>query len=122
MHSDPSSAQAPQSDSRLSSAALSGEALARRRALIKGLGKGTAALAVVTPIQTLAVPTIIGGTKLCTVSGVYSNVLSRPPGTVTTCSGNSPTSTARCLTGRATTPAPHLKPPSSRASPRSVPS
>ncbi len=73
------------------SGVMSTEALARRRVLLKGLGKGSAALAVVVPIQTLAANTIIGGTKLCTVSGVQSSVGSHPLGTVTTCSGYSPT-------------------------------
>ena len=97
MHNDPSSSQSSQIDtqspvlSRVSSGAKSGESLARRRALLRGLGKGSAALALVVPIQTLAVTTIVGGTKLCTVSGVQSNVGSHHPGTVTTCQGNSPT-------------------------------
>lgn len=70
-------------------AALSSAALARRRMLLKGLGKGSAALAVVVPINTLAATTIIGGTKLCTVSGVQSNIGSHPTdGTV--CSGYTP--------------------------------
>lgn len=62
----------------------------RRRALLKGLSKGGAALAVVAPIRTLAAPTIIGGTKLCTVSGVMSNVGSHATGLSGTCQGNSP--------------------------------
>lgn len=69
---------------------LSSVELARRRVLLKGLGKGSAALAVVVPIQTLAANTIIGGTKLCTVSGVQSNVGSHNTGTQTTCSGYQP--------------------------------
>lgn len=72
-------------------AGLSGEALARRRLLIKGLGKGAAAVAVVAPIHTLAAPVIVGGTKLCTVSGVQSNVGSGRAGTNTdVCRGHSP--------------------------------
>lgn len=66
-------------------------ALARRRMLLASLGKGSAAVALVVPIQTLAATTIVGGTKLCTVSGVQSNVGSKPLGTPTTCQGNSPT-------------------------------
>ena len=69
---------------------LSSVAVARRRVLLKGLGKGSAALAVVVPIQTLAANTIIGGTKLCTVSGVQSNVGSLNTGAQTTCSGYQP--------------------------------
>lgn len=75
----------------LSSVSSSASALARRRMLLAGLGKGSAALALVVPIQTLAVTTIVGGTKLCTVSGVQSNVGSHPLGAPTTCQGNSPT-------------------------------
>ena len=93
MHNDPSSSQSSQIDTQspVSSGAKAGESLARRRALLRGLGKGSAALALVVPIQTLAVTTIVGGTKLCTVSGVQSHVGSHPLGTVTTCQGNSPT-------------------------------
>lgn len=69
---------------------LSFAANARRRILLKGLGKGSAALAVAVPIQTLAATTIIGGTKLCTVSGVQSNIGSHNTGEQTTCSGYSP--------------------------------
>lgn len=69
---------------------LSFAANARRRILLKGLGRGSAALAVVVPIQTLAATTIIGGTKLCTVSGVQSNVGSQNPGVQTFCSGYQP--------------------------------
>ena len=92
MHNDPSSSQSSQIDTQspVSSGAKAGESLARRRALLRGLGKGSAALALVVPIQTLAVTTIVGGTKLCTVSGVQSHVGSHPLGTVTTCQGNSP--------------------------------
>lgn len=74
-----------------SSVSSSVSALARRRMLLSSLGKGSAAVALVVPIQTLAATTIVGGTKLCTVSGVQSNIGSKPPGTPTTCQGNSPT-------------------------------
>ena len=74
----------------LSRASSSVNAVARRRMLLASLGKGSAVVALVAPIQTLAVTTIVGGTKLCTVSGVQSNVGSHPLGTVTTCQGNSP--------------------------------
>lgn len=70
-------------------AGLSSEAQARRRLLVKGLGKGTAALVVVAPIQTLAAPTL---TRLCTVSGVQSNVGSGRTGVKTdACKGYAPT-------------------------------
>ena len=74
----------------LASVSPSVSALARRRMLLTSLGKGSAAVALVVPIQTLAVTTIVGGTKLCTVSGVQSNVGSHPLGTPTICQGNSP--------------------------------
>ena len=75
----------------LSRASSSVNAVARRRMLLASLGKGSAALALVVPIQTLAVTTIVGGTKLCTVSGVQSLVGSHPLGTPTICQGNAPT-------------------------------
>ena len=75
----------------LSSVGSSASAVARRRTLLASLGKGSAALALVVPIQTLAVTTILDGTKLCTVSGVQSLVGSHPLGTRTICQGNSPT-------------------------------
>lgn len=93
MYNDPPSSQSSQGDKRslASSRAMSSEALARRRMLLKGLGKGSAALAVVVPIQTLAATTIIGGTKLCTVSGVHSNIGSHnATGQQSECSGYQP--------------------------------
>lgn len=72
-----------------SSSAMSAEALARRRALFKGLSRGSAALVMAVPISTLAAPTIIGGGKLCTVSGVQSNIGSHPTGGGV-CSGYQP--------------------------------
>jgi hypothetical protein len=51
--------------------ALSDEVQSRRRLLLKGLGKGTAVAAVVVPINTLAAPALL---RLCTVSGMQSNV------------------------------------------------
>ena len=75
----------------LSSVGSSASAVARRRTLLASLGKGSAALALVVPIQTLAVTTILDGTKLCTVSGVQSLVGSHPLGTRTICQGNTPT-------------------------------
>lgn len=72
-------------------AGLSADAQARRRLLVKGLGKGAAVVAVATPIHTLAAPVIVGGGKLCTVSGVQSNVGSgRTGGMTSTCSGYTP--------------------------------
>lgn len=72
---------------------FSGDALARRRLLLKGLGKGASAAAVLVPIQTLAAPTPLDGvTRLCTVSGIQSNVGSgRTGGTTAQCRGYTPT-------------------------------
>ncbi len=110
MQTDPSPSQSPLGDLRPlgSSLVMSGEALARRRALLKGLGKGSAALAVVVPIQTLAATTILDGTKLCTVSGVQSNIGShRTDGTV--CRGYAPSyyATLSNWPGYAATNPPH---------------
>lgn len=86
MHNDHLSSKQSQSDFRLSSGTLSSESLARRRALIKGLSKGSAVVALAVPIQTLAANTIVGG-QLCTISGAQSNAGSQKTGPVTTCSG-----------------------------------
>ncbi len=69
-------------------ASLSAEAQARRRLLVKGLGKGAAVAVAAVPIQTLAAPQLV---RLCTVSGVQSNVGSGRTGVTTaTCSGFAP--------------------------------
>lgn len=63
------------------------DALQRRRLLLKGLGKGSAVVAAVVPIQSLAAVDPMAA-KLCTVSGVQSNVGSgRTGGTTEQCSG-----------------------------------
>ncbi len=90
MHNEPNSrlpgegqdtAQAPET--------LTTSALARRRALVKGLGKGGAALAVVAPIQSFAVPRLTDN-RICSLSGAMSAVNSHTAnGTV--CSGYMPT-------------------------------
>ena len=71
---------------------LSGAALARRQALLKGLGKGSAALAVASvPMRTLAnTPTLftLDGTR-CSISGMQSGNHSRIT-TRATCLGKSP--------------------------------
>jgi hypothetical protein len=68
--------------------ALSDEVQSRRRLLLKGLGKGTAVAAVVVPINTLASPTLV---RLCTVSGMQSNVGSGRTGINTDqCKGYAP--------------------------------
>ena len=70
--------------------ALSSAALARRHMLLKGLGKGSAVLAVAMPISTLAAPTIVtSNNKLCTVSGVQSQVSSQVTEKAT-CAGYAP--------------------------------
>lgn len=80
MQNDLSSNQPSQGESGplVSSPAMSADALARRRTLLKGLSRSSAVLAMAVPISTLAAPTIIGGGKLCTVSGVHSNIGSHP--------------------------------------------
>ncbi|OYV01281.1 MAG: hypothetical protein CFE45_05525, partial [Burkholderiales bacterium PBB5] len=56
--------------------------------LLKGLGKGSAVAAVVVPINTLAAPTLM---RLCTVSGMQSNVGSGRTGIKTDqCKGYAP--------------------------------
>lgn len=71
---------------------LTGAALARRQALLKGLGKGSAALAVASvPMRTLAnTPTLftLDGTR-CSISGMQSGNNSRIT-TRATCLGKSP--------------------------------
>lgn len=70
---------------------LSASALARRRALFKGLGKGGAVLAASVPIQTLAGQTLLtaGGQHQCSVSGMHSGVHSAVTN-VAYCGGYSP--------------------------------
>lgn len=75
--------------------ALSASAIARRRILLKGVGKGTAVLAATVPLQTLAgqsLLTIDKGTGIhqCTVSGMHSGVHSATPTNTPVCSGFSP--------------------------------
>ncbi|MBX9793677.1 MAG: hypothetical protein K2Y02_05200 [Burkholderiaceae bacterium] len=55
---------------------LSDSALARRRAVFKGIGKGGAVLAASVPIKTLAGQRILtnGGAHQCSVSGMQSGV------------------------------------------------
>lgn len=65
---------------------LNAAALARRRALVKGLGKGGAALAVVAPIQSYAAPKLNTG-QVCSLSGLQSGVASHDPATTATCTG-----------------------------------
>lgn len=70
-------------------AGISADALRRRRLLLRGVGKGAALASVVVPIQSLANPSLT--VRLCTVSGVQSNVGSgRTGGTTATCQGFAP--------------------------------
>ena len=89
--SDPQSSPVPVAIA-AAAGSLSPEALRRRRVLLKGLGKGSAVLAAVAPIHTLAAPMLSPPVvRLCTVSGVQSNVGSgRTGGTTATCKGYSP--------------------------------
>ncbi len=72
---------------------MSLDALHRRRAMIRGLGKTTAVVAAAIPIKTLANGTMppAGPPKLCTVSGVQSNLVSGRTGVNTNqCMGYHP--------------------------------
>lgn len=70
-------------------AALSSAAIARRRILLKGVGKGAAVLAATVPIQTLAGQSLLtfDGTHACVVSGIGSGVHSTTPGNTQRCAG-----------------------------------
>ena len=70
-------------------AILSHSAAARRRILLKGVGKGAAVLAATVPIQTLANQSLLtfDGLHQCTVSGMKSGVHSTTPGTTPLCGG-----------------------------------
>lgn len=64
--------------------------VARRRLLLKGVGRGSAVLAAAIPIQTLASqPLITFDGKQCSVSGMHSGVHSQNTGSVL-CGGYSP--------------------------------
>lgn len=80
------SAKQPERDN----ARMTGPARSRRHALLKGLGRGSAIIAAVTPIKTLALTqsvTVDG--KMCTASGVGSAVHSTATN-LSTCNGLSP--------------------------------
>lgn len=78
------------------SAPMQGEALARRRLLLKGLSRGGAvAAAVAAPVSSFAVPsgTVLvtdPNNTMCSQSGQQSLVHSGAPGTRTTCAGHRP--------------------------------
>lgn len=71
---------------------LSSAAVARRRILLKGVGKGTAVLAATVPIQTLAGQSLLtfDGKHQCSVSGMHSGVHSATPTDTAVCGGYSP--------------------------------
>lgn len=69
---------------------LSSQALSRRRALIKGLGKGGAAVAAVAPIQSYALGSF-ASPRSCSVSGIGSGVTSHRPDGMKNCVGWAPT-------------------------------
>jgi hypothetical protein len=72
--------------------ALSSSAIARRRVLLKGVGKGTAVLAATVPLQTLAGQSLLtfDGKHQCSVSGMHSGVHSATPTNTPLCGGYSP--------------------------------
>lgn len=90
MHNEPNSRLPGEGqDTAQACETLTTPALARRRALVRGLGKGGAALAVVAPIQSFAVPRLTDN-RICSLSGAMSAVNSHAAaGTV--CSGYMPT-------------------------------
>ena len=71
---------------------LSSAAIARRRVLLKGVGKGTAVLATTVPLQTLAGQSLLTLDRLhqCSVSGMQSGVHSATPKDTPICGGYSP--------------------------------
>lgn len=71
---------------------LTSMAVARRRALLRGVGKGAAVLAATAPLQTLAGQSLLtfDGKHQCSVSGQFSGVHSATPRDTQTCSGFSP--------------------------------
>ena len=71
---------------------LSATAIARRHALLKGVGKGSAVLAATVPLQTLAGQSLLtfDGKHQCSVSGQHSGVHSATPKGTLRCGGYSP--------------------------------
>lgn len=81
-----------ESTGRAKAEALSSAAIARRRVLLKGVGKGSAVLAATVPLQTLAGQSLLtfDGKHQCSVSGMHSGVHSATPTTTPVCGGYSP--------------------------------
>lgn len=79
-------AQQQEADSVMKSAAL-----ARRRMLLKSVGKGSAVIAAAVPLQSLATTALLTPTGLrCSVSGMQSGVHSKAPDSSVVCGGYSP--------------------------------
>lgn len=80
---------------------LSSMAVARRRALLRGVGKGAAVLAATAPLQTLAGQSLLtfDGQHQCSVSGQHSGVHSATPTNTPLCSGYSPNYWGQAATG-----------------------
>lgn len=74
------------------SGAFTSAAIARRRMLLKGVGKGTAVLAASVPIQTLANQSLLtfDGKHQASISGMFSGVHSATPTTTPLAGGFSP--------------------------------
>lgn len=70
---------------------FSSAAVARRRLLLKGVGKGTAVLVAAVPIQTLAGQSLLtfDGLHQCSISGMQSGVHSATPSNTPVCGGYS---------------------------------
>ncbi len=71
---------------------LSSDVLARRRMLLKSLGKGSALIAATVPLQSLATSSALltrNGLR-CSVSGMQSSVHSKQPTSSVICGGYSP--------------------------------
>lgn len=101
MHNQPNSRLPGEGQPATQSAeTLDSAALARRRALVQGLGKGGAALAVVAPIQSFAAPKLNTG-QVCSLSGLQSGVTSHSPADSNICTGWPPT---HFFTGKFATP------------------
>lgn len=68
------------------------DSVARRRLLLKNIGKGAAALAATVPVQTLAQGTALltADGRRCSVSGMQSGVHSQSPDSSSICGGYSP--------------------------------
>lgn len=70
--------------------ALDAQAAARRRLLLKSLGKGSAVVAAASPLASFAAPVMTTSGTQCTVSGFKSALASRQPASPTPCGGFAP--------------------------------